>query len=89
MPACLSRREPAEIDELSDAELVASARRNPDCFAQLYKRYADRVYRYALERTHSASLAADFVSETMIRALEGLDRFNPDRGSFAGWLFAI
>lgn len=89
MPACPPEREPLATAALSDAELVASVRRNPECCAELYERYADRVYRYALKRTRSASLAAEIVSETMIRALEGLERLDPDRGSFADWLFAI
>lgn len=40
-------------------------------------------------RLLSADAADDVVSETMLAAIEQLDRFNPNRGSFAGWLFAI
>jgi RNA polymerase sigma-70 factor (ECF subfamily) len=72
-----------------DAALVAAARRDRREFAHLYERYADRLYRYALARTGSETAADDIVSETMVAALESLARFDPTKGSFAGWLFAI
>ena len=72
-----------------DAALVAAACRDRREFAGLYERYADRLYRYALARTGSEAAADDIVSETMVAALEGIARFDPARGSFAGWLFAI
>lgn len=73
----------------SDAELALAARSTPQAFEQLYQRYADRLYRYAAGLTGSTSLADDIVSDTMMAALEQLHRFDPTRGSFAGWLFTI
>ncbi|HVX29681.1 MAG TPA: sigma-70 family RNA polymerase sigma factor, partial [Nitrolancea sp.] len=73
----------------SDAELALAARSTPRAFVQLYQRYADRLYRYAAGLTGSTSQADDIVSDTMIAAFEQLHRFDPTRGSFAGWLFTI
>lgn len=73
----------------SDALLVAAACRDREAFGQLYERYADRIYRYALARTRSATAADDIVSDTMVAALEGLHSFDLNKGSFAGWLFTI
>lgn len=75
--------------DLSDADLVVLARHNRSDFAQLYLRYADGIYRFALERTRSAALADDILSETMLAAMEALDQFDPERGRFASWLFTI
>jgi RNA polymerase sigma-70 factor (ECF subfamily) len=72
-----------------DARLVSDALANRDAFAALYVRYADRLYRYALAHTGAVSAAEDIVSETMLAAIEGLERFDPQRGAFAGWLFGI
>lgn len=72
-----------------DAELVLAARREREQFARLYERYADRLYRYALGRTGSAEAADDIVSETMLAAMEGLQGFDAERGTFDGWLFGI
>jgi RNA polymerase sigma factor (sigma-70 family) len=73
----------------SDEALVQQALRDRHAFAALYDRYADRLYRYALARTGTPAVAEDIVSETMLAALEGLQRFDPARGAFAGWLFGI
>lgn len=73
----------------SDADLVSAALSDPELFAELYRRYADRLYRFALARTRSPATADDIVSETMIAALEQLGRFDPERGAFAAWLFTI
>jgi RNA polymerase sigma-70 factor (ECF subfamily) len=69
--------------------LVAAARRDRQAFSPLYERYAARVYRYARARTGSETIAEDILSETMLGALESLDRYDPRRGSFASWLFTI
>jgi RNA polymerase sigma-70 factor (ECF subfamily) len=81
-PGCQSG-EPA--DEL----LVQATLRDRQAFGKLYERYAARVYRYARMRTGSDTTAEDILSETMLGALEALDRYNPRRGSFASWLFTI
>ncbi|HEX5165549.1 MAG TPA: sigma-70 family RNA polymerase sigma factor [Thermomicrobiales bacterium] len=73
----------------SDEALAVAARTDAECFSQLYLRYSNRIYRYAISRTRSATAADDIVSDTMMSALEGINGFNPDRGSFASWIFTI
>lgn len=58
-------------------------------FRLLYQRYADRLYWYATARTGSETVADDVVSESMLAALENLERWKPERGTFAAWLFVI
>ena len=72
-----------------DRPLVVAAQRNPHDFGALYQRYANRVYRYALERTGSPAVADDILGETMMAAFEGLPGYSIERGTFAGWLFTI
>jgi RNA polymerase sigma-70 factor, ECF subfamily len=74
---------------VTDEDLALDSRENLDAFSVLYGRYADRVYRYALARTGDAAQADDVVSDTMVRAMERIDRFDPELGTFAGWLFTI
>lgn len=73
----------------SDELLMLAAQQDARHFTALYERYADRLYRYALGRTGSPEEAEDIVGETMISALESIDRFDPNRGSFASWIFTI
>lgn len=74
---------------ISDEDLVRAALEDTRHFRLLYERYADRIYWFALPHTRSAAVADDVVSETFLAAIERLEYFNPERGSFAGWLFTI
>jgi RNA polymerase sigma factor (sigma-70 family) len=73
----------------SDEALLAAARADGDAFAEFYRRYAPALLGYFARRAGNAELAADLTAETFAAALAGLARFNPRRGSAAGWLFGI
>lgn len=74
---------------LTDEELARLAARQRDAFGEIYVRYAARIFRYAAGRTGSRTIADDVLNDTMVSALEGLHRYDPDKGSFASWLFTI
>ncbi len=76
-------------EQITDDALVVAARRDRRAFTPLYERYASRVYRYALAKTGSEDIAEDVLSATMLDVMERLDRFDPERGTFATWLFTI
>jgi RNA polymerase sigma-70 factor (ECF subfamily) len=82
-------REAPQRAELSDEQVVALALDDRGHFRLLYQRYADRIYWYATARTGSQTVADDVVSESMLAALEHLERWDPRRGTFAAWLFVI
>lgn len=73
----------------TDEALAVAARDDARSFELLYRRYADRIYAYALSRTGLPELADDLVGDTMLAAFEHLHRFDPQRGTFATWLFTI
>jgi RNA polymerase sigma-70 factor (ECF subfamily) len=75
------------IDE-TDENLVQQARCNPEAYAELYRRYAVRVYRYQLSRTGDEQDAQDLTAQTFLTALESLSSYQ-GQGTFAGWLFGI
>jgi RNA polymerase sigma-70 factor (ECF subfamily) len=72
-----------------DAQFVRAALSDRDLFWQLYERYVDAIFWYALPRTGSAAASDDIVSETMLAAFERLESFDANKGSFATWLFVI
>ncbi|HEX8207141.1 MAG TPA: RNA polymerase sigma factor [Solirubrobacteraceae bacterium] len=74
---------------MSDEELLCAADRDPDAFAAFYRRHAPGLLAWALRRTRDREQAADLVAETFAAALEGCHRFDPARGSAAGWLYGI
>jgi RNA polymerase sigma-70 factor (ECF subfamily) len=78
------------IDEaVTDEALLASARTDAEAFTRFYRRHAAPVLGYLVRRTGDPELGADLTAETFACALEGLDRFDPERGSAVNWLFGI
>ncbi len=71
-----------------DAPLAHAARRDPDAFAELYRRHVDRVYRYLLSRVGHVQDAQDLTAQTFTAALEGIGHYN-GQGVFAAWLLGI
>ena len=66
-----------------------AAERDPDAWEALYRRSYGRLFGFARRRLYDDQAAEDAVSETMIRALDGIDRFTWQGGGFDAWLFGI
>lgn len=78
----------AESPPPGDRTLARDARTDRDAFAQLYRRHADRVYRYLLVRLSDQHLAQDVTAQTFLAALERLATYRGE-GEFISWLLAI
>ena len=73
-----------------EAELIESARKQPELFAELYQRYLPRVYRYLHLRLGNHFDAEDLTSQVFLETLEGLRRNRyRENGCFPAWLFTI
>lgn len=59
-----------------------------ESFDQIYERYFDPVYRYALSLSGDPHTAEEITQETFFKALRSLDRFRGD-SSLKSWLCAI
>jgi RNA polymerase sigma-70 factor (ECF subfamily) len=74
----------------TDAQLLASARRDPNAFRELYDRYAGPIHGYHHRRTGDADVALDLTAETFAQAWLCRTRFEDRAAGSAGpWLFAI
>ena len=73
--------------------LVRRAREDPNCFTELYARIAPVVYawvRLRLGRSARERLdPEDVVQEVWLRAAKAFEQFDPQRGSFRGWIFQV
>lgn len=74
--------------EPDDEVLVQAAKKNRAAFTPLYRRYAERVYRYVFSRVGDAAEAEDLVAQVFVDALVSLPNYRP-QGRFAGWLFTL
>lgn len=72
-----------------EPRLVAPARTDEAAFAELYRRYLRRVFRYLLTYTDSVDDAADLTQHVFLRVLETLDRYEERGLPFSAWLFRI
>jgi RNA polymerase sigma-70 factor (ECF subfamily) len=91
MPGPSSARSlPLGTDDDATAEaagLVARAKRDPQAFALLYRRFVGPVYEFCAFRLGSIDAAEDATSRTFERALASLGQCRDE--SFRGWLFTI
>jgi hypothetical protein len=71
----------------SDADLVLSARDDPEAFGEFYRRRAIGVERWLRTQTPGLATAADLTAETFAQALVSLDRFRASSDEQAvAWL---
>ncbi len=82
-------RGPDEPVALDDRELVVRARRDPNAFGALYRRYVDKIYAFAHRRTWTPEAAEDVTAATFERAYGHLDQFDPAGAGFGPWLYRI
>jgi len=69
--------------------LIEASQKDLRRFAELYERYFNRVYAFALTRTDNRTAAEDVTAETFRRALQNLSKFEWRDVPFSAWLFRI
>lgn len=57
--------------------------------AELYSRHVDMIYRYTYARVRDVNIAEDLTAQVFLRALEGLDSYEPVGVPFRAWLYRI
>lgn len=60
-----------------------------EAFTTLYRRRQGGVYRFALQMSGSTAIAEDVTQEVFIALMNEAGRFDPARGSLAGYLYGI
>jgi len=71
-----------------EARLADRISQDPAAFAELYRRYVDRVYRYLYSHVGDAGEAEDLTAQVFTAAWESRQRYH-EQGAFAAWLFSI
>jgi RNA polymerase sigma-70 factor (ECF subfamily) len=88
--SALRARDRTLSERLSDDILVTQvARGNSAALETLYDRYASTVLGLSLKVIGDQALAEDVLQETFWRVWQSAATYQPQRGSFAGWLFRI
>ncbi len=72
-----------------ESQLVERAKRDPEAFGELYRRYVHAIYNYIFHRTGDEADAEDLTAHTFYQALAHIGRYK-DRGApFSAWLYRI
>lgn len=78
------------LQGLSDAEVLARSRTEPDAFAVLVERYEDAFLRKARSILYTREDAEEVVQDTFTRIYVYADRYVPQEGAlFSSWAYAI
>jgi RNA polymerase sigma-70 factor (ECF subfamily) len=72
-----------------DALVDAARTRDPATWTTIYRTAYPRLYAYARRRLPTMETAEDAVSETMSRAVAGIDRYRGEGGGLIAWLHGI
>jgi len=80
---------PAGASRDPDLVDVRAAQRDRSAFGVLYRRYLDRVYRYAFTLLGDHHDAEDVTERTFLSALAALEGFRDRGATFRSWLFRI
>ena len=79
----------SDYSAFDECSLVESARRDPNAFAEVYRRHVERIHAYAYRRSLSRSIAEDVTSATFEKALKGLPNYRWREPGIGPWLFRI
>ncbi len=75
------------LEERADEDLLrATAEGEEDAFLQIYRRYRDRVYRYAYRMTGSADAASDVTHDCFASLLQSPTRYEAQRAGLGTYL---
>lgn len=84
-----ARHEPADASSQHEMALIAALkRREQAALAEVFQRYADKIYRLAVGLLHDEQQADGVVQNTFLSLIEHIDNFE-GRSSIGTWLYRV
>ena len=68
---------------------IRSAKKDPERFGPLYKKYHEQIFRYIYQRMDDEDLAFDVTSQVFIKAMSNLHKYEYRGVPFSSWLYRI
>lgn len=79
-----------EVRDANESHLIERAKAyDPEALTELYRRYANAIFRYVYYRVGDQPTAEDMVGDIFVRALEGLPAYQDIGSPFGAWLYRI
>lgn len=90
IPSALSNVRIGDVSSLSDESLLAGlGSGDPERSAAFVRRFQARVFGVAMTIVGDAALAEEIAQESMLRAWQHADSYDPSRGRVLTWLLTI
>lgn len=88
-PATVSHGRLCDLSDLrEESSFVEAAKTDPEAFGELYDRHYGTILTYLFRRTMDISVAEDLTSNTFLKALKGLPKYQ-HKAPFRAWLYRI
>jgi RNA polymerase sigma-70 factor (ECF subfamily) len=72
-----------------ELDWILEAKKDPERFGPLYKKYHEQIFRYVHQRMDDNELAFDVTSQVFIKALSNLHKYEYRGVPFSSWLYRI
>lgn len=72
-----------------EKELIHRAKKDINEFGSLYKIYHKRILLFCYQRVEDKSMAQDICSNTFLKAMKNLEKYQDKGVSFGSWLYRI
>ncbi|MEQ8243508.1 sigma-70 family RNA polymerase sigma factor [Fulvivirga sp.] len=77
-------------DQIAEEQkIVEAAKRDARDFAVIYDRYFEQIFNFILRRTDDEALTDDLTSQTFLKALQSLKKYEFRGLPFSAWLYRI
>ena len=77
-----------KLSRFSDEKIVEIVKKDNEVYAEIIKRYKEKLLRYATYLTKNEERAADVVQNTFIKVYVNLNGFNTKK-KFSSWIYRI
>jgi len=68
---------------------IQQAKKDPEFFAPLYKKYHEQIFRYIYQRMDDEEMAFDVTSQVFMKAINNLPKYEFRGVPFSSWLYRI
>ncbi|MFH1375794.1 MAG: sigma-70 family RNA polymerase sigma factor [Patescibacteria group bacterium] len=75
---------------LTESEIISRVQSGEtEIFSELYEAYVRKIYAFIFYKTHHRESAEDLSSQTFLKALNKINSFDQEKGTFQAWLYQI
>ena len=84
-----SSRHMSDEEIAAEQQIIEASKKDAQAFSAIYDYYFEGIFEFIYRRTDDEQLADDLCSQTFVRALENLKRYEFRGLPFSAWLYRI